>query len=91
VAAVAETNDGFILAQTDLNMRSEGDVLGTKQSGRNTSLKLLRVALDGEILQKARDYAQSFLTADPELSKHQGLKLAIAALTETQQANLIKA
>jgi len=90
VAAVAETNDGFILAQTDLNMRAEGDVLGTKQSGRNSSLKLLRVAQDGDILEKARIYASELLKDDPELTAHPALNEAITTLSETQQANLVK-
>ena len=90
VAAVAETNDGFILAQTDLNMRAEGDVLGTKQSGRNSSLKLLRVAQDGEILEKARIYASDLLKVDPDLKTHPALNEAITTLSETQQANLVK-
>jgi len=90
VAAVAETNDGFILAQKDLEARAEGDVLGVKQSGRNSSLKLLRVAQDGEILEKARNYANGLLAADPELNSNPALKQAIASLSDTQQANLVK-
>ena len=90
VAAVAETNDGFILAQKDLEFRAEGDVLGTKQSGRNSSLKLLRVVRDGEILEKAREYANEILAKDPDLATNTALGAAIAALSEAQQANLVK-
>jgi ATP-dependent DNA helicase RecG len=41
LAAVADTNDGFALAEADLELRREGDVLGSSQAGRATSLRLL--------------------------------------------------
>ncbi|HEV7955583.1 MAG TPA: ATP-dependent DNA helicase RecG, partial [Marisediminicola sp.] len=47
VEAVASTLDGFELAQKDLELRKEGDVLGSTQSGGRSSLRLLRVAQDG--------------------------------------------
>jgi len=90
VTEVAKTNDGFTLAQIDLQMRAEGDVLGTKQSGRNSSLRLLRVAQDGEILERARQYANQLLSANPNLTELPALQQAITAFSETQQANLVK-
>ena len=48
VEAVAATLDGFELAQKDLELRQEGDVLGSVQSGGRSSLRLLRVAKDGD-------------------------------------------
>ena len=78
VATVAETLDGFELAQADLELRQEGDVLGSAQSGGRSSLKLLRVAKDGELISEARALAQSVLDADPELQGHPALRDALA-------------
>ena len=55
VEAVASTTDGFALAQADLELRREGDVLGASQSGGRSQLKLLRVTRDGDIIEQARD------------------------------------
>ena len=54
VDAVAATLDGFALAQVDLELRREGNVLGERQSGGRSSLKLLRVARDGDLIAEAR-------------------------------------
>ncbi|MCU1635646.1 MAG: ATP-dependent helicase RecG [Cryobacterium sp.] len=68
VEAVAATLDGFQLAEIDLELRQEGDVLGTDQSGGRSSLRLLRVATDGALIGKARLAAQELLDRDPGLS-----------------------
>jgi ATP-dependent DNA helicase RecG len=70
VEAVASTLDGFELAQKDLELRQEGDVLGSVQSGGRSSLRLLRVARDGELITEARELAQGVLDADPSLAGH---------------------
>src|SRR6185312_7586287 len=91
VDAVAATLDGFELAQTDLELRREGDVLGRAQSGGRSSLQLLRVARDGELIAEARDAAQAVLDADPELSAHPALRTALARrLDEAERAFLAK-
>jgi ATP-dependent DNA helicase RecG len=77
VDTVAETLDGFELAQADLELRQEGDVLGSAQSGGRSSLKLLRVAKDGELISEARALAQSVLDADPSLEGHPALRDAL--------------
>lgn len=63
VDAVAETVDGFALAQIDLELRQEGDVLGNAQSGGRSSLKLLRVAKDAELIEIAHSHAQRYLAS----------------------------
>ncbi|ANJ26713.1 ATP-dependent DNA helicase RecG [Agromyces aureus] len=73
VDAVAATLDGFELARVDLELRQEGDVLGATQSGGRSSLKLLRVARDGEVIADARAVAAGILEADPSLQRHRGL------------------
>ena len=78
VEVVASTLDGFELAQKDLELRQEGDVLGNTQSGGRSSLRLLRVAKDGVLITEARAIAQKILAEDPELSSHPALRTALA-------------
>ncbi|MGY3262511.1 ATP-dependent DNA helicase RecG [Frigoribacterium sp. 2355] len=78
VDAVAATLDGFELAQVDLDLRREGDVLGNLQSGGRSSLRLLRVARDGDLIGLAREHAAEVLDADPRLVDHPALAAAIA-------------
>ena len=66
--AVAGTRDGFALAEVDLAQRREGDVLGASQSGSRSSLKLLRVLDDADLLTSARELAERCIADDPELS-----------------------
>jgi ATP-dependent DNA helicase RecG len=66
--AVAGTRDGFALAEVDLAQRREGDVLGATQSGSRSSLKLLRVLDDADLLTGARELAERCIADDPELS-----------------------
>lgn len=75
--AVAETLDGFELARVDLELRQEGDVLGATQSGGRSSLKLLRVARDGDLIADAREAAAEVLEGDPRLAAHPALAAAV--------------
>ena len=77
VDAVASTLDGFELAEKDLELRQEGDVLGSTQSGGRSSLRLLRVVKDGDLITEARAIAQGVLAADPTLAQHPALKGAL--------------
>jgi ATP-dependent DNA helicase RecG len=66
--AVAATRDGFALAEIDLEQRREGNVLGAEQSGERSSLRLLRVLADAELIAQARSLAERCVATDPELS-----------------------
>ncbi len=77
VDAVASTLDGFELANKDLELRQEGDVLGSTQSGGRSSLRLVRVAKDGELIAEARDVAAAVLADDPTLAEHPALREAL--------------
>ncbi len=77
VEAVAATLDGFQLAEVDLDLRGEGDVLGDAQSGARSSLRLLRVVKDADLIAEARVAAEIVLADDPELLRHPGLAAAI--------------
>ena len=78
VEAVASTLDGFELAQKDLELRREGDVLGSSQSGGRSKLRLLRVVTDGALITEARVHAAGVLESDPELEAHPALREALA-------------
>jgi ATP-dependent DNA helicase RecG len=91
VEAVAETLDGFELAQKDLELRQEGDVLGSMQSGGRSSLRLLRVAKDGDLILEARGIAAEVLSDDPALERHPALREALdRRLDETTRDFLAK-
>ena len=77
VEAVASTLDGFELAQKDLDLRREGDVLGSSQSGGRSSLRILRVAKDGALIAEAREVASRILDDDPLLAGHPLLRAAL--------------
>ncbi len=77
VEAVASTLDGFELAQKDLELRREGDVLGESQSGGRSGLVLVRVTVDGDIIDAARTHASSILEADSSLDAHPALRDAL--------------
>ncbi|WP_137844885.1 ATP-dependent DNA helicase RecG [Microbacterium sp. 2FI] len=77
VDAVAATLDGFALAEVDLELRGEGDVLGDAQSGARSSLRLLRVVKDADVIAEARVAADAVLAEDPALVRHPDLAAAI--------------
>ena len=91
VEAVASTLDGFELAQKDLELRQEGDVLGSVQSGGRSSLRLLRVAKDGDLISEARELAARVVESDLALAEHPALREALnRRLDEGAQAFLAK-
>ncbi|MBL3686834.1 ATP-dependent DNA helicase RecG [Leucobacter zeae] len=91
IEAVAATSDGFALAEVDLELRREGDILGTAQSGGRSTLRLLRVALHGELIAHAREVAAELLASDPELERSPGLARLIASAAEAERLeNLAK-
>lgn len=91
VEAVAATLDGFELANKDLELRQEGDVLGSSQSGGRSSLRLVRVATDGDLIAEARDLAAGILADDPTLAAHAPLREALERrLDEESEAFLAK-
>ena len=77
IEAVAAESDGFKLSEIDLELRREGDVLGASQSGGRSSLRLLRVIQDSELIQKVRVELEELFEEDPLLANHPTLRLAI--------------
>jgi ATP-dependent DNA helicase RecG len=88
--AVAATTDGFELAQLDLELRREGDVLGAVQSGRRSGLKLLSLLRDADLIGQAREVAQQLVQVDPELAGHPGLARLSADLLDEQRAEFLE-
>jgi len=86
VEAVAATSDGFELAEHDLQLRREGDILGTAQSGGRSTLRLVRVAEHGELIAHAREVAAELLARDPRLESAPELAEQLAA--EAKQREL---
>ena len=88
--AVAATSDGFELARVDLENRREGDVLGSTQSGRRSSLKLLSVLRDEDVISAARAAADAVVAEDPALDGHPALAAVVASLLATEQASYLE-
>ena len=84
LTAFAATRDGFELAELDLSLRREGDVLGRAQSGRSSSLKFLRVISDAAVIEKARDAAWAILDDDPDLVENAALADAVARVADQE-------
>ncbi len=87
LAAIASTTDGFELARLDVQLRREGDVLGARQSGVRSSLKLLSVVRDEDIISDARDAAHQIIdtgTETPDLVE------AMRRLEATNQADYLE-
>ncbi|HWG16150.1 MAG TPA: ATP-dependent DNA helicase RecG [Streptosporangiaceae bacterium] len=87
--AVAATLDGFRLSRLDLEQRREGDVLGATQAGRRSSLKLLSLLSDEDLIRQAREEAAAVVGEDPDLAGHQPLAEAIADLLGPQRAEFL--
>ncbi|MEV6025123.1 ATP-dependent DNA helicase RecG [Streptomyces sp. NPDC052036] len=88
--AVASTLDGFELSRIDLEQRREGDVLGQAQSGARTSLRVLAVIEDEEIIAEARQEATVVVAADPELEGLPGLRTALQALLDEEREQYLE-
>ncbi|MCW7943844.1 ATP-dependent DNA helicase RecG [Streptomyces hygroscopicus] len=87
--AVASTLDGFELSRIDLEQRREGDVLGQAQSGARSSLRMLAVIDDEEIIAEARREAAAVVAADPDLEHLPGLRTALEALLDEEREQFL--
>ncbi|MGL4813054.1 MAG: ATP-dependent DNA helicase RecG, partial [Beijerinckiaceae bacterium] len=76
LSIMRETEDGFRIAEEDLRLRGEGDLLGTAQSGM-PGFRLVRPDLDHDLLEAARKDAKLIAAQDPELESARGTALRI--------------
>ena len=86
------TNDGFRIAEADLQLRGPGDLEGTQQSGLPFELKIASLATDGRLLELAREAAQTLLNDDPLLEKERNRiykrQLDLLRLTATNWSDI---
>ncbi|GHB00178.1 ATP-dependent DNA helicase RecG [Streptomyces termitum] len=90
LGAVAATLDGFELSRIDLEQRREGDVLGQAQSGVRSSLRVLTVIDDEEVIAAAREEATAVVLADPDLTAHPGLRTTLDALLSEEREEYLE-
>jgi ATP-dependent DNA helicase RecG len=90
LAAVAATLDGFELSRIDLEQRREGDVLGQAQSGTRSSLRMLAVIEDEEVIAEAREEATAVVAADPDLTRLPALRTALDALLDEEREQYLE-
>ncbi|MEV7688717.1 ATP-dependent DNA helicase RecG [Streptomyces bungoensis] len=88
--AVAATLDGFELSRIDLEQRREGDVLGQAQSGARSSLRVLAVIEDEEVIAEAREEAAALVAEDPDLEHLPGLRTALDALLDAEREQYLE-
>lgn len=86
LTAVAGTRDGFELSRIDLEQRREGDVLGSRQSGSRSTLRLLSVLHDEDVIVVAREAATAYLHSDPALERAPVLRAAVQQLEDSERA-----
>lgn len=78
--AFASTRDGFALAEADLRIRHEGDVLGDTQAGRNSRLQVLSLVQDAKIIEAAKQAAEEIVAEDAQLANHPELARLVFGL-----------
>lgn len=88
LAVIRDTTDGSTIAEEDLRLRGAGDVLGDAQSGGKSSLKLLRVVKDADLIVDARECAGALLAEDPELAGEVELAGAVLDFTRGNETYL---
>jgi ATP-dependent DNA helicase RecG len=92
IAVLRETDDGFRIAEEDLRLRGEGDVLGTRQSG-DPAFRVARLEVHGRYVGAARDDAALILRRDPTLASPRGqaLRLLLYLFGKDEAIRLIRA
>jgi len=73
IEVMLRTNDGFEIAETDLQLRGPGDIEGTMQSGIPFDLKIANLGKDGQLIEYVRNIAEEIISKDPlfeESSNH---------------------
>jgi ATP-dependent DNA helicase RecG len=82
---MVRTNDGFEIAEVDLQLRGPGDLLGTQQSGI-LDLKIANLSTDSQIVGLAREVAKSILIKDPaiEMKEHKGIRSKLTQMLKSR-------
>jgi ATP-dependent DNA helicase RecG len=92
LGVIRATEDGFRIAEEDLKLRGEGEILGTRQSGA-PDFKLAQLALDADLIAAARDDARLILERDPKLTSPRGeaLRLLLYLFERDEAIRLVRA
>ncbi len=87
-----DTDDGFVIAEEDLKLRGEGEILGTRQSG-TPGFRIARIETHGSLMEVARDDARLVLETDPRLETPRGeaLRLLLYLFSRDEAVRLIRA
>jgi ATP-dependent DNA helicase RecG len=88
LAALERTNDGFELAEVDLDLRGEGTILGTRQKGVN-DLKLASLRRHRKYVALAREVAFEIVDSDPVLAGNPGLASELRALVDDEDSEYL--
>ncbi|TIT07011.1 MAG: ATP-dependent DNA helicase RecG, partial [Mesorhizobium sp.] len=92
LSVMRETEDGFKIAEEDLKLRGEGELLGTRQSG-TPGFQVARIEFHADLLEAARDDARLILSRDPELQSERGeaLRLLLYLFGRDEAVRLLRA
>jgi len=92
LSVMRDTEDGFIIAEEDLKLRGEGELLGTRQSG-TPGFQVARIEDHADLLEIARDDARRLLTSDPELVSARGaaVRLLLYVFGRDEAVRLLRA
>ncbi|RUW72062.1 MULTISPECIES: ATP-dependent DNA helicase RecG [unclassified Mesorhizobium] len=92
LSVMRETEDGFRIAEEDLKLRGEGELLGTRQSG-TPGFRVARLEAHADLLEAARDDARLILSRDPELQSERGeaLRLLLYLFGRDEAVRLLRA
>ena len=92
IKIMRETEDGFRIAEEDLRLRGEGEILGTRQSG-TPGFQIAQIEHHGNLLETARDDARLILSEDAELSTDRGkaLRVLLYLFSKDEAVRLLRA
>ncbi len=92
LSVMRETEDGFLIAEEDLKLRGEGELLGTRQSG-TPGFQVARIEFHADLLEAARDDARLVLSRDPDLQSERGeaLRLLLYLFGRDEAVRLLRA
>ena len=92
LSVMRETEDGFVIAEEDLKLRGEGELLGTRQSG-TPGFQVARIEAHADLLEAARDDARLILSRDPDLQTERGeaLRLLLYLFGRDEAVRLLRA
>ena len=85
---MCETNDGFVVAEKDLELRGPGEFLGVRQSGM-PDLLLADIVKDAKILEEARKIAIELVKEDPQLQKYPALMNSVLSRASSEKSDLL--